>query len=114
VSVPTPLSFDLGAGFRNSRAMEDICSVGAANMVAAYNAINGGGKSDWFLGSINEIAELHAAQNAVGGFRSGVALYWSSSTTGGDVAKIMYINDPFWPHTQGIGYSHYVRPIRAF
>jgi len=115
VNDPNSLIFDLGAGFKNSRAMEGICSVGAANMVAAYNAINGGGKSDWFLGSINEMAELHAAKNAVGGWRSGVALYWSSSTDRGDIAKIFYMNDTtFYPHIQGKQYSHYVRPIRAF
>jgi hypothetical protein len=105
---------DLGAGFSNSIAMSSACSSGAANLVAAYP---GGGKTDWFVGSRNEMALLHAAKDVVGGWQlDGDVAYWMSAQHAGDRALVFrifpgsdfdgLIEDKFAPR--------YVRPIRAF
>jgi hypothetical protein len=108
---------DLGAGLRNSIAMLSACSYTAANMVETYNLSNGGGKSDWFLGSRNEMAQLHAAKDVVGGWQVGDDVaYWMSANHNDDRALVFrifpgsefdgLIEDKFAPR--------YVRPIRAF
>jgi len=113
-------SVELGAGNQNTLAMLAGCSSGAANMVAAYNAINGGGKSDWFLGSQNEFAELYKAQAEVGGWRessdSWGPLYWTSTHVTPWLARCFYIYYPHgvWAADQSKDIPQYVRPIRAF
>ncbi len=93
------------------------CTFGAANMASSYN---GGGKSDWFLPSKDELAEL-ANQKSInrflgfadwGGFVGGN--YWSSTEAVaiaawiggfivGSMGQLTKNSDPV-----------YVRPVRAF
>jgi hypothetical protein len=108
---------DLGAGLRNSIAMLSACSSGAANLVETYNLSNGGGKSDWFVGSRNEMALLHAAKAVVGGWQvGGDVAYWMSANHTVDTALVFRI----LPGSEFDGLieykfaSRYVRPIRAF
>jgi hypothetical protein len=108
---------DLGAGLRNSIAMLSACSSGAANLVETYNLSNGGGKSDWFLGSRNEMAQLHAAKDVVGGWQVGDEVaYWMSANHDGDRALVFRIfpGSGFDGLIEDKFASRYVRPIRAF
>jgi signal transduction histidine kinase len=50
------------------------CSAGAAKAATSYS---GGGYSDWFLPSKDELNQLYAERSVVGGFSTGD--YWSSS-----------------------------------
>jgi len=108
---------DLGAGLRNSITMLSACSSGAANLVETYNVSNGGGKSDWFLGSRNEMAQLHAAKDVVGGWQDvGDVAYWMSANHNDDRALVFRIfpGSGFDGLIEDKFASRYVRPIRAF
>jgi hypothetical protein len=92
------------------------CTFGAANMASSYN---GGGKSDWFLPSKDELAEL-ANQKSInrflgfadwGGFvednvwsssENGAVNAWGQGFTGGD------------QDASDKDGTFYVRPVRAF
>jgi hypothetical protein len=86
------------------------CTFGAANEVASYN---GGGKSDWFLPSKDELNLLYL-QKAILGMSGNQADYWSSSEVQADVAWIQYFLDgrQFTNGTKVNTQS--VRPVRAF
>ena len=108
---------NLGAGFSNSIAMLSACSSGAANLVETYNLSNGGGKSDWFLGSRNEMAQLHAAKDVVGGWQDdGDVAYWMSANHADDRALVFRIfpGSGFDGLIEDKSAPRYVRPIRAF
>jgi len=100
----------IGSGFSNTKIMLGSCTYGAANMAASYN---GGGKSDWFLPSKDELNQLYLARTSVGGF--GASAYWPSSE---------YVSNSTWAweqmFTNGVqdanvkSFTTYVRPIRAF
>jgi hypothetical protein len=99
----------IGSGARNTKLMLGTCTSGAANMATSYN---GGGKSDWFLPSKDELAQLYAQKTTVGGFVDD-SYYWSSSE---------YDAADAWFHTFLNGFqdgdvkgsAFYVRPVRAF
>ena len=111
-------SVELGAGYKNTLAMLAGCSSEAANLVATYNASNGGGKSDWFLASRDEFAELYKARAAVGGWQVGGpdgGLYWTSTQARSDIANCFYIYYfELYAASQSKDIAEYVRPIRAF
>ena len=114
VNGTTPLSTltgtVIGTGARNTKAMSGTCSGGAANMAASYN---GGGKSDWFLPSKDELNQLHAVRSVIGGFG---AIYWSSSeqadAAGG--AWFQYFTAAGEQQTNVKSDTLRVRPVRAF
>jgi hypothetical protein len=107
--------WELGTGFRNTRAMLGTCLNGAANMAASYN---GGGKSDWFLGSRLEMEALYAARDAVGGWPpvEDEAAYWTSSENASTNAFVVYIgaSEIDVAIESKSASNRYVRPIRAF
>jgi len=107
--------WELGTGFRNTRAMLGTCSNGAANMAASYN---GGGKSDWFLGSRLEMEALYAARDAVGGWPpvEDEAAYWTSSENASTNALVVYIgaSEIDVAIEAKSATNRFVRPIRAF
>ncbi len=98
----------IGAGAANTKLIAAACRAGAANTVSDYD---GGGKTDWFLPSKDELNALYEQRDAVGGF--GSDLYWSSSQN--------YADDAWYQDfTSGSQYGYYkyasdgVRPVRAF
>ena len=104
----------IGSGFSNTRMMIGSCSFGAANMAASYN---GGGKSDWFLPSKGELAELYSQRVIVGGFQPDSpptrSPYQSSSEKSATVDWVKLFATGF----DGDGdknATYYVRPVRAF
>jgi hypothetical protein len=108
-------SYDFGTGFRNTRAMLGTCSYGAANLAATYS---GGGKSDWFLGSKDEMAELFSARGVVGGWPpvDEDAAYWTSSENDDERAIVIYMSSSELDAAieTKAAVNRYVRPIRAF
>jgi len=122
----------IGSGFSNTKLMLGSCTYGAANMAASYN---GGGKSDWFLPSKDELNQMCKWARAVAwgsdatlctggtlnlgtGAGLGAAgfvanIYWSSFEYGATYAGWQ----DFTNGSQGSSLKAttlYVRPIRAF
>jgi hypothetical protein len=98
----------IGSGFRNTKMMLGTCTFGAANMAASYN---GGGKSDWFLPSKDELNQLFLQKTVFGALK--MDYHWSSSE--GDVSNawVQHFTDgtqTFNRETAG----GYIRPVRAF
>ena len=100
----------IGSGFKNTGAMVDACSSPAAKLAKAYT---GGGKTDWFLPSRDELKELYAKKTSAS--ELGTDLYWSSSQL-----------EKMWTHAIYVAFTggalgqdmlqaaHGVRPVRAF
>jgi hypothetical protein len=104
-----------GTGLANTQKIVSQCSDANADFsVAAKVASNyrGGGKSDWFLPSKDELKLLFENRGAVGKIFS-PAQYWSSSQ---DTSVLSWSLDlssgVFTADVNGI--DRYVRPIRAF
>ena len=102
----------IGTGFSNTRNMiSGGCTSGAG---VAARAFYGGGLSDWFLPSEDELKALQAVRATVGGFATGA---YYSSTQGGvnawDKAKFSDLTEqlngtvPKWSLRKA-------RPVRAF
>ena len=118
----------IGAGYANTQKMLLGCTFGAANAAAAYN---GGGKSDWFLPSKDELNQMckwvrgvawtsdatvctgGTLNTGLGAAGFAVGSYWSSFESNAVVAQLQLFN------TGGQGLlgktnTAYVRPVRAF
>ena len=104
-----------GTGSANTQKIVLQCSdANADSSVAAKVASNyrGGGKTDWFLPSKDELGLLFEARATFGPVQSGFA-YWSSSQ---DSPLLSWSLD----FDSGVlsaevnGFDRYVRPIRAF
>jgi hypothetical protein len=103
----------IGTGLSNTNTI--ISSQGptatsyAAGLARAYK---GGGYTDWYLPSKNELAKLYAMKLlGFGGFASG--LYWSSSEDDNLLAWLQYFGNGV-QYRASKDYTYYVRAIRAF
>jgi hypothetical protein len=68
----------LGTGFANTNTIITVQGATAINYAAGLaRAYNGGGYTDWYLPSIDELNKLYINQVSVGGFIP--AYYWSST-----------------------------------
>ena len=125
VALKATLGFEIGKGKANTDLMVAFCSSGAGVLARAYK---GGGKSDWFLPSKDELNELckYAYYQRTGlsntlcdsyrrdiraGFREGH--FWSSSESSGGFAWLQYFPDG-GQAAYGKNYIAYVRAVRAF
>ena len=108
----------IGTGQGNSTAIGSYCSSGAAVTARAYR---GGGLSDWFLPSEDELEALQAVKTTIGGFES--ASYWSSSEIAagrsgafaGPTQEAYPVHFPNGGSNLWYKYQTYhVRPIRMF
>ncbi|MBN2401065.1 MAG: DUF1566 domain-containing protein [Spirochaetes bacterium] len=101
----------IGTGLSNSNAI--IAQAGhnasAAKMCRDYA---GGGLTDWFLPSQDELIKLFEQRAVAGGIEAD-ALYWSSSERSGDGERA-YALDTNGAAYDGKSSLNYVRPIRAF
>jgi len=110
----------IGTGAANTAAILSDCTTAgiAAQLCSAYT---GGGYTDWYLPSVNELSELSLNRALIGGINSSVG-YWTSSEvdasvfTGGFPGAAAF----FW-YMGGTGEepdfknsSFYVRAIRSF
>lgn len=104
---------DIGAGAVNTTAILSVYPKSTYKYTAAAMCANfqGGGHSDWYLPSKNELKKLYKMKKVVGGFTRN--RYWSSSE---------YDSDNAWYQGFGMGYRSFefkniccrVRPVRAF
>jgi hypothetical protein len=102
----------LGTGLANTDAIIAVQGAPAASYAAGVaRAYNGGGRTDWYLPSKDELNKLYLRQAAIGGF--GPHYYWSSS----EYDAISAWNHAFDINTQ---YANpkaspsYVRAVRSF
>jgi hypothetical protein len=102
--------FSIGAGYQNSEFLRATAGNTAANTAAvAARAYTGGGKSDWYLPSKDELNQLYI-NRVIAGASDG---YWSSS----EINETTAWDQGFDDGAQGAGTKTTttpVRPIRAF
>jgi hypothetical protein len=107
----------IGTGLSNTNAIiasqgEPATSYAAAGLARAYA---GGGYTDWYLPSQDELSKLYLNRETIGGFANNH--YWSSTVAGNlDGGGTAWYRD-FSLGSQGISYkyrSKYVRAVRAF
>lgn len=108
-SIPGTQATVLGAGRANTAAMMTVCTSDAAVVATGYR---GGGRSDWYLPSKDELRALFLRQRIVGGFQ--LHGYWSSSEASPSEAWIQDFYADYTPAPSDKGYANFVRPIRAF
>ena len=111
-TLTTSTSTEIGAGWANTQIMMNTgCTWGSANIVKNYI---GGGKTDWFLPSQDELNAMHSyfEDTGLGGFTN--ANYWSSSEQAHGTAwgQGFYINGQ--QNNVPKVYAYLLRPIRAF
>ena len=107
----------VGTGYANTAILVPLCNPSdAPNIARAYD---GGGMTDWFVPSLDEMLALwsYPNRNAIGGFPP--SAYWSSTgmTKSPEYGDLFYIinwhnegNSSYDPMKMGYGF----RPIRAF
>ena len=103
----------LGTGLANSDAIVAAQGAPAAGYAAGWaRAYRGGGYSDWYLPSKDELNQLFLNQAAIGGF--GPNYYWSSSEFDASTAwaKAFDLSSPAYAYSKN-GAS-YVRAVRSF
>jgi hypothetical protein len=102
----------MGSGLSNTNNIIAIQGINNASVIA--RAYNGGGYTDWYLPSRDELYFISASAGLIGNFISG-AKYWTSTQES--------INNAFWLQvTDRYGYniewakgnSFRVRPVRSF
>ena len=98
----------IGAGAANTELIAAACGEGAANTVSDYD---GGGKTDWFLPSRDELNEVYKQRASVGGFETDK--YWSSSQYVAYAAWGQYFTNGYQSGS-ATHYANGVRPVRAF
>ena len=118
IGTPSALGTAIGTGSANTDAIVAVCSSGAAKSARAYT---GGGVSDWFLPSIDELLQMYANRATIGGLvqttqvGTGIATttFWSSSEYNSSQSKnwsFLTNGNDNWGKNYGFG----VRPIRMF
>lgn len=99
----------IGSGSSNTTASIAECPYGAAERARAYR---GGGKSDWFLASRDELHQLYLNRARVGGFYENC--YWSSTLSNPEEVAVCQMF-AMGQSSGGSTFSlNFVRPIRAF
>ena len=119
----------IGAGYANTQKMLLGCTFGAANAAAAYN---GGGKSDWFLPSKDELNQMckwvrgvawtsdatvctgGTLNTGLGAAGFGDGLYWSSVESDAGNATLAWSQSGANSRGYDKNNSLTVRPVRAF
>jgi len=111
VNVTGATGTAIGTGKANTAAIiaahsSDTAGNNAAKAAVAYT---GGGKSDWFLPSIDELNEMYKARTHLG-ISSGI--FWSSSQIDNDTAWTQSFANVDQHYAKDLNYN--VRAVRAF
>ncbi len=111
-SVPSGTGTAIGTGSANTDNI--IAQNGTINPYAALvaRAYNGGGYSDWYLPSRDELYKLYINRVAIGNFVDN-GNYWSSSEYDADEAWRLGFSDGTQFYTFKL-VSGFVRPVRSF
>jgi hypothetical protein len=114
-TASTTAAVAIGMGAANTTAIIARMNAGsvATNAYAAglARAYTGGGKTDWFLPSKDELNQLYLQKTVVGGFAA--AYYWSSSQDYANVAWLQGFVNGFQGNGNKLN-ALGVRPVRAF
>ena len=111
-SIPGAKGTAMGTGKSNTQAIIKRCfelNI-AAKLCTEYR---GGGRSDWFLPSKDEVKEMYTnlQKAGIGGFDNHI--FWSSSEYSDNLAWLQGFSDGDQTHSYKDG-SHHVRAVRAF
>jgi hypothetical protein len=117
-SISGSTGTSIGSGKTNTAAVASACTTGASDTAIAYS---GGGFSDWFLPSIDELLQMYTQRTAIGGFKAtnrgstsiSTATYWSSTQNSATQARNWSFADngnDNW--SKSLGFN--VRPVRSF
>lgn len=98
----------IGAGKASTNFAVTICPGDAAALAKAYQ---GGGKTDWYLPSTDELRQLYLNKDLLGGFTKGP--YWSSNGGNGSFAGYLDFGSGV-PLIVSKYVVASIRPIRAF
>jgi hypothetical protein len=101
----------LGSGSANTDKIIAQNGTGSTYAAGLARAYIGGGYSDWYLPSKDELNELYLKRTEVGGFAS--AYYWSSSENYWSAAFNQYFPNN-GQYSNDKSYAYYVRAVRAF
>jgi hypothetical protein len=100
----------IGTGFANTNAI--ITSQGAGSYAAiTARSYTGGGFTDWYLPSKDELNQLYINRASIGGFST--PGYWSSSEGNNYNAWLQYFLSGFQNYVTK-DYTYFVRAVRAF
>jgi hypothetical protein len=113
ISVPGAYEVAIGSGYKNSLAIAaQAGNVAASSAAMTARAYTGGGMTDWYLPSKDELNQLRNNKDAIGGgFHT--TNYWSSTETNSSNASKQHFNGSAQgasPKSAGESF----RPIRAF
>jgi uncharacterized repeat protein (TIGR02543 family) len=109
----------LGSGLANTNLIVSQNGAGITYAAGLARAYDGGGYSDWYLPSQDELNKLYLNQSAIGGFAAGAAppfpggYYWSSSEQDAGSALCQRFDTTDHGPANKTAPMH-VRPIRAF
>ena len=99
----------IGAGYANTSAMIAQSNV-AGRAATVARAFQGGGKTDWFLPSKDELTQVYRQKSVLGGFDFNY--YWSSSEGAAGLAWFQGFDG--YGDNGAKTATLYVRPVRAF
>lgn len=111
--------FAIGTGSQNTTEIVSGCLVNPADAATACVNYNGGGYTDWYLPSIDELTAIYqnigpgaSGNNNIVGFPTNTA-YWSSTEFNAYDAYQLYVNTGTY-FIDAKTYSVNVRPVRSF
>ena len=114
-SVPGGTDTALGSGAANTTKIIAQNGAGVAYAAGLARAYSGGGYSDWYLPSRDELNKLYLNQAAIGGFAQYLHYYWSSSGYENYLHYAWGQNfDDSYQFTDDTSYAARVRAIRTF
>ena len=99
----------IGAGYANTSAIITQSNV-AGRAATVARAFQGGGKTDWFLPSKDELTQVYRQKSVLGGFDFNY--YWSSSEGAAGLAWFQGFDG--YGDNGAKSATLYVRPVRAF
>jgi hypothetical protein len=103
----------IGSGWANTDKIIIQNGEGTTYAAGLARAYRGGGYSDWFLPSRDELYQLYLNRDVIGGFADHT-WYWSSSEYTSTLAWLQYFSYGFQQVKNKFNLGYRVRAVRAF
>lgn len=107
----SPSGSDMGTGMENTKAIIAIQGNTGTYAAKICRDYRGGGYTDWYLPSIEELRQVHENKLALGSFVG--KRYWSSTQYFNTNAKFWYFDKGYYDYN-GKDKPGYVRAVRSF